>query len=849
MTKKTIIAIIAIAVLAALLAGFVLYSIFGGDSSDTEGDDQNTTQTETTTTQEEPDDEDDPFGNAPESIAIQDDEDDPFGEAPTLVVLTEEEADEFQEELPNGNTAAEDEENGVARNGNTATGDTANNFSIELRDASAGDDVTHIVRDLFNQNGNINLKLQGFGRTAFGQPLTEDMIVSAEMVTFRISDYTYKDENGATRPMTRSSHTVRNYYIRSDGQMGWTTNSTQDGTLVAKIVVEVEGEQYFFFMKGYCSNLWLIVRIPPQPTTTIFDVVKNWLNDAASNRPSSIQVELYRNGVATGQRLTLNAGNNWSGRWTGLEIGHTYTAREVNVPSGYTASYSHSATRTVITNTFTPPPPRTITITIIKEWRHGTNPVANHPAQVTFANTKNGTRQTDITVNAAGNWRSVIRNVLPTDDYRIWENAVPGYTTADPTRAVDGNGNIVLTFVNTFIEPITRTFTWDKTWANDTASNRPQSLSVQLYRGRPGSGTAVGNPVQVTANMGWSYTWTGLQAGDYYAREVTVPTNYTASNADSRDRTVTTNTFVPPTVSYDVEKVYVGGVGPAVTVELLRNGTATGNRLTLNAGNGWKGSWTGLEAGHTYTAREVSVPSGYTVSYSHSATRTVVTNTFTPPPTTSHTVVKHWDHGTNTGSRPSSAQFVLWNTSTNSQVGSAVTLSSSNSWTYTWSGLDASFSYEAREINAPANYSVSYSRSATRTVATNVFIPPFIPPVDPGKPTGDDAIVPNPNTGEQLTPAQQQEIISQQQENERLNREREQREREEAAAEAARNAERDRQNQEAIDNANTLTPATPTPPQSTETPPAATPQPTTPAPTPAPTETPPNDRIIDFGDF
>ncbi|MDR0314488.1 MAG: Cna B-type domain-containing protein [Oscillospiraceae bacterium] len=70
-------------------------------------------------------------------------------------------------------------------------------------------------------------------------------------------------------------------------------------------------------------------------------VTKVWIGDG--QHPSSVQVQLYKNGVAQGSAVTLNADNNWAHTWTDLEEGAVYTADEPSVPEGYTKTISGSA--------------------------------------------------------------------------------------------------------------------------------------------------------------------------------------------------------------------------------------------------------------------------------------------------------------------------------------------------------------------------------------------------------------------------------------------------------------------------------------------------------------------------
>lgn len=81
---------------------------------------------------------------------------------------------------------------------------------------------------------------------------------------------------------------------------------------------------------------------PPVPGTRIIRVTKVWNLAGHENPVSEIIVELYRDGEATGRQLTLNADNNWTGSFTGLEIAskanpaqkYQYTIREIGDVNG-----------------------------------------------------------------------------------------------------------------------------------------------------------------------------------------------------------------------------------------------------------------------------------------------------------------------------------------------------------------------------------------------------------------------------------------------------------------------------------------------------------------------------------
>ncbi|MDD5904937.1 MAG: Cna B-type domain-containing protein, partial [Clostridium sp.] len=96
--------------------------------------------------------------------------------------------------------------------------------------------------------------------------------------------------------------------------------------------------------------------------TVSVTVTKVWKDNNSVNRPDSVSVQLYKDGVAYGDAVTLDARSHWSYTWNDLDSELTWTVDEVNVPSGYTKTVSHRANDWTITNekngnTPTPPVP------------------------------------------------------------------------------------------------------------------------------------------------------------------------------------------------------------------------------------------------------------------------------------------------------------------------------------------------------------------------------------------------------------------------------------------------------------------------------------------------------------
>ena len=108
------------------------------------------------------------------------------------------------------------------------------------------------------------------------------------------------------------------------------------------------------------------------PETTNIEVEKKWSdsNDKDNLRPTSIKVQLYVNGNASGDEVILNESNSWKKVWSDLAVknnGQTinYEVRELNsnnekvedgenYNSHYIATYDVNGSKTIITNTHTP---------------------------------------------------------------------------------------------------------------------------------------------------------------------------------------------------------------------------------------------------------------------------------------------------------------------------------------------------------------------------------------------------------------------------------------------------------------------------------------------------------------
>lgn len=95
-----------------------------------------------------------------------------------------------------------------------------------------------------------------------------------------------------------------------------------------------------------------VEKPPVEPDEEIgFKVLKLWKGDSAlSDRPQSIEVEIFRNGTSD-RIVTLSKENNWVYSWTAKKDGASWKVAERNVPEGYTVTVEERPTAFILTNT------------------------------------------------------------------------------------------------------------------------------------------------------------------------------------------------------------------------------------------------------------------------------------------------------------------------------------------------------------------------------------------------------------------------------------------------------------------------------------------------------------------
>lgn len=399
----------------------------------------------------------------------------------------------------------------------------------------------------------------------------------------------------------------------------------------------------------------LVLKFTHKTETVDVTLTTKW-NDKENqdgNRPSSYSVQLMADGVKVGDLITLNAGNEFSKTWTGLQKNRTgkvgeaivYTA-EATVPNPdlYETSVSgDAATGLVVTNTYVP---ATVEIPVSVKWDDAENQdgvrLDSVEAELYADGEATGNK---VTLNAENSWTAKFAQVDVKKDgtrikYEVKSTEKEGYTVSVSGNILDEEG-LTLNYKHV---PATVNISAKAAW-NDAKNQdgiRPTDTLVQLYA----DGEVLGDKAVLESGKSWTKTWAELpkyKAGKEIAYKVVasavsgysvkvsgdVEKGYTVTYAHSVAKTKVTvkNTW------NDLNNV-VDSRPSKLVVEIYANGKATGKRVTLTSANKWTATVSNLNkksAGKviSYTGKVVGAPSGYSISIKSANGTVNVTSKYT----------------------------------------------------------------------------------------------------------------------------------------------------------------------------------------------------------------------------
>lgn len=282
-----------------------------------------------------------------------------------------------------------------------------------------------------------------------------------------------------------------------------TTSDTSSGesteTTPAVLNVTVEGD---------------MIKIPNsrQGDKTTISVEKKWADSVErfpELKPESIQVKLNRykddgttldNPTTAFEAKTLNEANGWKASWTDLDSKYTdsdgtekyykyMVVEETNLQNYENPTYlpnAPTASGTIeITNT-----PETIEITAEKIWFDGAdntitdNSLLPTEIQVKLQYKGENTDWKDVTdgtytLTSADGWKKTISDLPAVYEYKIVELNVPNGWEVQETADTAKQGDLNASITN---KQQVGSLEINKEWKGDTASDRPNSINIELYR-------------------------------------------------------------------------------------------------------------------------------------------------------------------------------------------------------------------------------------------------------------------------------------------------------------------------------------------------------------------------------
>ena len=498
--------------------------------------------------------------------------------------------------------------------------------------------------------------------------------------------------------------TADNKWTASFGEM----DLKKDGKTIDYTLVTTKVDGYDYVVEGSPAK-GLVLKYSHTTYKTDVTVTTKW--DDAENqdgiRPNTYSVQLTADGEAVGDAITLNEAGNFTKTWKGLEKNKagkaiTYSVKASDVAKGYEATVSSTESGIVVTLTHTP---EVADIAVSAAWDDADNQDALRPASVEAEVLANGKATGNkVTLTAEGEWKATVK-ALPV--YAAGQKItytlkadLDAYTSAC-TSTADG---LVLKFTHkTETVDVTLTTKWNDKENQDNV--RPTSYSVQLMA----DGVKVGDLITLNAGNEFSKTWTGLQknrtgkVGEaiVYTAEATVPNPdlyETSVSGDAATGLVVTNTYVPATVEipvsvkWDDAENQDGARLDSVEAELYADGVATGNKVTLNAGNNWTAKFTKVDVKKDGTRIKYEVKStekeGYTVSVSGNILdeEGLTLNYKHVPATVNISAAAAWNDANNQdGIRPTDTLVQLY--ANGSELGDKAVIESDKSWTKTWENL------------------------------------------------------------------------------------------------------------------------------------------------------------------
>ena len=467
-------------------------------------------------------------------------------------------------------------------------------------------------------------------------------------------------------------------------------NEYQAGKKIEYTIKEVSvGTGYTSTVSGNARDGFTITNSREVEKTSVAGK-KTWndQNNQDGKRPSSITINLLKNGVKAGSR-TVTEADGWKWNFENLDKYENGKAINWSISEDQVDGYSTAINGYDVTNSYTP---GKTSVQVTKAWADRDNQDGKRPENVKVQLLADGkeVEGKTLTLTATNNWTDTFTDL---DEYAFGEKiqySVKEETVGNGyTSVLSGSAEEGFTITNTR-EPEKISVAGQKTWddQNNQDGKRPAAITINLLR----NGTRMDSRT-VTEADGWKWSFDGL---DRFENGQPVTYAITEDQVEGYSSVITgydvTNSYTPGKTSVQVTKAWEdhdnqdGKRPSSITVHLLKNGSRIDSR-TVSEADDWKWNFTDLDKYENGKLITYSLEEDQVEGYSTSIHGYDITNTYTPEKT-SVQVTKSWaDHDNQDGVRPDSVTIQLL-ANGEAMEGNTLILSEDNNWTGSFQDLD-----------------------------------------------------------------------------------------------------------------------------------------------------------------
>ncbi|MCU0094738.1 Cna B-type domain-containing protein [Bacillus sp. OR9] len=499
---------------------------------------------------------------------------------------------------------------------------------------------------------------------------------------------TWKDDNAKDRPTMIKVDLLQNGKVVDTKEV--TAETSWKYTFEKLQAYDANGVAYKYEVKeqavaGYESKVSGTDITNTKVAKLTVEGTKTWNDNNATDRPSTIKVDLLQNGKVVDTK-EVTAATNWKYAFADVEaydangVAYKYEVKEQPVAGYQSDVHGYDITNTKVGET---------KVEGTKTWNDDN--ATDRPEMIQVDLLQNGTVIATQEVSKAADWKYEFKDLAAYDangvayKYEVKEQAVAGYESkvsgTDITNTKVGETKVEGT----------------KTWKDDNAKNRPEMIKVDLLQ----NGKVV-DTKEVTAATNWKYTFEKLQAYDangvaykYEVKEQPVAGYESKVNGTDITNTKVGKTKVEGTKTWKDDNAK--DRPEMIQVDLLQNGTVIATQEVSKAAD-WKYEFKDLAAydangvAYKYEVKEQAV-----AGYESKVSGTDITNTKVGETKVEGT--KTWKDD-NAKDRPTMIKVDLLQ---NGKVVDTKEVTAETNWKYTFEKLQAydangvAYKYEVKE--------------------------------------------------------------------------------------------------------------------------------------------------------